>query len=669
MPLSNKAGEGFQNKIAQVVADAMGRRLEYEWRTYYQRGLARSTINAGRCEVLMDLNSDFEQGLTTRPLYRSTYVLVTRKGLNVRPASLDDQALKKLRLGVFQSSPARQALYEHGISGEVQYLFYDSATAPEEHPGKLVERVAANQLDAAESWGPVAGYYAQRNSLGMVPLNTIDDAVLEYSMAWAVSRKNADLRDALNTALQQSAAKIDEILRRYHVPLVRCSDCVVAGDLASHGPYVTPAPASTAPSPAASSQELAQLQLRIAEGADPNQELSHALDAGDAVRAAWLLRHGADANHANLLGEPPLHQAIRNQEPDLVGLLLDAGARLEARDASGWTALMKAAWANDAGSVGRLLAKRAPVDTVSSDGWSALELAVSYADVGVVQALLDKGANVRRANPTGFTPVMFAVARDDPAILEAVLARGAEVNHANQAGVTALMLAAAAGREAVAKRLLAAGADPSARNREGKTAADLAQARGDTALARRLAEARRPNDCVTRRVHPDARRSLRSKRFVHAHVHPTLSRSFRPRTAVRFDAQRGAGGMRQGRTAGTGRRCAATATAGRQRTSACASGRQRSACVLTRCCDAKPCSRTCAGSGHAGHAARHDRADSQGARGQGHARTGRRRQEDLFLGRLQCLSRRDRRRWHVPAVDQRHLGVRQRRRHPAYADQ
>lgn len=120
MPLSNKAGEGFQNKIAQVVAEAMGRRLEYEWRTYYQRGLARSTINAGRCDVLMDLNSDFEMGLTTRPLYRSPYVLVTRKGLDLVPTSLDDPALKKLRLGVFQSSPARQALYEHGVSGEVK---------------------------------------------------------------------------------------------------------------------------------------------------------------------------------------------------------------------------------------------------------------------------------------------------------------------------------------------------------------------------------------------------------------------------------------------------------------------------------------------------------------------------------------------------------------------
>lgn len=492
MPLSNKAGEGFQNKIAQVVADAMGRRLEYEWRTYYQRGLARSTINAGRCDLLMDLNSDFEQGLTTRPVYRSAYVLVTRKGLNLVPTSLDDPALKKLRLGVFQSSPARQALYEHGISGEVQYLFYDSATAPEEHPGKLVERVAANELDAAESWGPVAGYYAARSNLGMVPLNTIDDAVLEYSMAWAVSRKNAALRDALNTALQDNAAKIAEILRSYHVPLVRCSDCVVAGDLPSHGPYTKPTSASTAPSPAASSQELAQLQLRIAEGADPNQELAHALDAGDAVRAAWLLRHGADANTPNLLGEPPLHQAIRNQEPDLVGLLLDAGARLDARDAGGWTALMKAAWANDADSVTRLIGKSAPVDTVSGDGWSALDLAVSYADASVVQALLAAGANVKRANATGFTPVMFAVARDDPAILDALLARGADVGHANQAGVTALMLAAAAGREDVAKRLLAAGADPAARNRDGKTAATLAQDRGDAALAALLSETKRP---------------------------------------------------------------------------------------------------------------------------------------------------------------------------------
>lgn len=490
MPLSDRAGAGFQNRIAQVLAEAMGRRLEYEWRSYYQRGLARGTLNAGRCDVLMDMNSDFEQGLTTRPLYRSTYVLVARKGLALAPASLDDPALKRLRLGVFQSSPARQALHDHGVDGEVQYLFYDSASAPQEHPGKLVERVAAGELDAAESWGPVAGYYAARAGLGVLPLNTLDDEVLEYSMAWAVARGNPALRDALDAAMRRSAGPIAAILRDYHVPLVRCADCVVSGELRSHGPYAPPrAPAAAAAE--ASPQQLAQLQLRLAGGADPQQELANAIDAGDGVRVAWLLRHGADADRPGLLGEPPLHQAIGNQQPDLAGVLLAAGARVDSRDRSGWTPLMKAAWAGDARSLGLLLARHAPLEAVSDDGWSALDLAVAYADADLVRALLEAGADVRRRNRAGFTPLMFAVARDDPAILDALLARGAEPDRANAAGVTALMLAAAAGRDDAGRRLLAAGADAALRDRDGKTAAVLARERGDAALAQLLAEAER----------------------------------------------------------------------------------------------------------------------------------------------------------------------------------
>ncbi|WP_279361629.1 quinoprotein dehydrogenase-associated putative ABC transporter substrate-binding protein [Xanthomonas sacchari] len=489
MPLSNRAGEGFQNKIAQVVAAEMGRRLEYEWRSYYQRGLARSTINAGRCDVLMDMNSDFEMGLPTRPLYRSTYVLVTRKGLDLHPASLDDPALKKLKVGVFQSSPARQALFDHGVQGEVQYLFYDSASAPQEHPGKLAEQVAAGKLDAAESWGPVAGYYAARGGLGVVPLNVIDNEVLEYSMAWAVSRKNAALRDALNAAMQRSAGKIGAILREYHVPLVDCADCIVAGDLRSHGSYAVPDDQDDTPSAQASSDMLAQLQLRIAGGADPNEELAHALDAGDGVRVAWLLRHGASADKPNLLGEPPLQQAIRNQAPLLVGELLAAGAKVENRDSNGWTPLMKAAWSNDGKSAAQLLAHGAKVEAVSADGWTPLDLAISYADADLVQALLTAGASVRRANPAGFTPVMFAVARNDPKILDLLLKRGAEADRANRAGVTPLMLAAAAGREDSARRLLAAGASADARDADGKTPAALAQQRGNAELAHLLTEA------------------------------------------------------------------------------------------------------------------------------------------------------------------------------------
>ncbi len=489
MPLSNRAGEGFQNKIAQTLADAMGRRLEYEWRTYYQRGLARSTINAGRCDVLMDMNSDFEMGLPTRPLYRSTYVLVTRKGLALHPPSLDDPVLKTLKIGVFQSSPARQALFDHGVSGDVQYLFYDSASAPQDHPAKLVERVGGGQLDAAESWGPVAGYYAAREGLGLVPLNVIDDEVLEYSMAWAVSRKNADLRDELDAAMRRSADRIAAILRDFHVPVVACADCIVNGDLPSHGRYQRRGDGAPPPSAQTVAATLVQLQSRIAGGADPDQELAHAIDAGDGVRVSWLLRHGASADHPNLLGEPPLHQAIRNQAPAMVGALLAAGADVESRDGGGWTALMKAVWSNDAQSVQQLLARKAKVEVAATDGWTPLDLAISYADVGIVRSLLDAGADVRRSNPAGFTPVMFAVARDDPKMLDALLARGAEADQPNRAGVTALMLAAAAGREDAARRLLAVGANAATRDAEGKTPATLAQQRGDASLARLLTEA------------------------------------------------------------------------------------------------------------------------------------------------------------------------------------
>ena len=87
MPLSNQAGEGYQNRIAQLLGKSMGMPVEYYWRTYYERGLARGTINSGKCDVLMDMPEDYEQGLTTKPYFRSTYVLVSPRDKPVRPAS------------------------------------------------------------------------------------------------------------------------------------------------------------------------------------------------------------------------------------------------------------------------------------------------------------------------------------------------------------------------------------------------------------------------------------------------------------------------------------------------------------------------------------------------------------------------------------------------------
>jgi quinoprotein dehydrogenase-associated probable ABC transporter substrate-binding protein len=489
MPLSNRAGEGFQNKTAQVLADAMGLRLEHYWYTYYQRGLARSTINAGKCDVLMDMSVDYEQGLTTRPVYRSTYVLVSPRDRPLRLKSLSDPGLKDLTIGVFQSSPARQALYDHGVRRTlVQYLAFDLGSDPEEHPAKLVEQVAQGKLDAAEAWGPIAGYYARRDGLHMLPLNTLDDEVLEYSVALVVARKNAALRDRLNDALERSRDKIAAILRDYQVPLVQCTDCVVEGNLPSHGPYPQMQPGQDRGDVVKTSSPdvFVQMQQRVAAGADLTVELERAVDAGDGARVAWLLEHGADPARPGLQGDPALHQAIRNKATALVAQLLEAGANVDTPDKDGWTPLMVAALAGDAGVVSQLLAHKAKVNAVSKDGWTPLTVAIEYDYADLAKTLIEAGADPRAANPSGFTPVMFAVTKDEPEILESLLARGADVNRANAAGVTALMLAAAGGKEDVARRLLDAGAKIDVRDGLGRTAAQIAQAQGRATLVQLL---------------------------------------------------------------------------------------------------------------------------------------------------------------------------------------
>src|ERR1700692_3402667 len=135
MPLSNQKGDGFENKIAQGIGTALGTGVQYYWRPSIERGLMRTTLSEGNCDLWMDMATDTEGAAVLAPLYRSTFVLAYRSDNGIDIKSLDDPALKKLRVGVFQVSAIRQALADHHVVSNtvIHYLRHTADIVEDNH--------------------------------------------------------------------------------------------------------------------------------------------------------------------------------------------------------------------------------------------------------------------------------------------------------------------------------------------------------------------------------------------------------------------------------------------------------------------------------------------------------------------------------------------------------
>jgi quinoprotein dehydrogenase-associated probable ABC transporter substrate-binding protein len=478
MPLSNQRGEGFQNKVAEALARAMGMRLDYFWYTYYERGLLRNTLNAGNCDVLLDVPDDMDGALVTKPYYKSTYVMAYRVDRNLHPASLDDPVLKQIHIGVFQTSPARDVLREHGIVANtvVHYVFYDSYYHPEQHPAEQIDAVIAGTLDAVTAWGPTAGYAVAKEHapLTVWPLNTVATTVpLDFSMALAVRRQDGALKARLEQALAEHRDEIRAILASYGVPLVRCDECIISGDLPAQVLHdATPAPVVADDTAGA----MVGVRARLAAGTNPTVELNDAVIGKDPGRVRYLLDHGARADSLDNLGYDALHEAIRDQDITIAQLLVEHGAGLETRDREGWTPLMLAVWDGNTAAVHLLIDKGARVNTIGGKGWSPLTLAITY-DTAMVGPLLAGGGDANGTNNAGYTPIMFAVVRSDSGLVDRLVQAGARAAVANKAGVTPLMLAVMRNDAAMVKQLLALRVDVNAANAAGDRALGIARQR------------------------------------------------------------------------------------------------------------------------------------------------------------------------------------------------
>src|SRR5450631_2702137 len=318
MPLSNQRGEGFENKIAQVIGTALGTGVQYYWRPSIERGLMRTTLSEGNCDLWMDMASDTEGAVVLTPLYRSTFVLAYRSDLGLNIKSLDDPALKKLRVGVFQVSAIRQALADHHVVANTvaHYLSYNADIVTDNQPSFQVQEVIDGSLDVAAAWGPMAGYYKAMLHAPLIiqPVNMMEDKVpMEFDMALAVPRGRPDVKVAIEQALDQRKSEIHQILTDFGVPLVKCDACLISGDLPAHGPYQAAKPdvQRAGLDEKAQRARMADLKKWLAAGANPDDELANAIVADDIDRVRYLVSHGAHIDAVDGEGHPALVNASR----------------------------------------------------------------------------------------------------------------------------------------------------------------------------------------------------------------------------------------------------------------------------------------------------------------------------------------------------------------------
>jgi mxaJ protein len=234
LPFSNERLEGFENKLAELIAHELNATLTYTWWAQ-RRGFIRNTLKAATCDLLMGVPKRLDAVLTTSPYYRSTYVFVYRQQDGPPVRSLDDPILRTVKIGVqligddgANSPPAHALARRHMIENVVGYSVYGDYAQPNP-TARIIEAVATGAVDVAVVWGPIAGYFARSQPvpLAIVPvIPSRDKPALPFTfdIALGVRRGEEEFRAALDAILQRRRPEINRLLDEYGVPRVETSE-------------------------------------------------------------------------------------------------------------------------------------------------------------------------------------------------------------------------------------------------------------------------------------------------------------------------------------------------------------------------------------------------------------------------------------------------------------
>jgi quinoprotein dehydrogenase-associated probable ABC transporter substrate-binding protein len=221
LPFSNTSGEGFENKVAELLAHDLDEPTSY---TYFPQviGFVRNTLNALRCDVVMGTAVGDDLVQTTNPYYRTTYALIFKPNTGLDGIeSLEDPRLKDKRIGVVAGTPPATVMTRNGLMDHAKPYPLMVDTRQTSVPGLMTEDITAGTIDAGVLWGPMAGYFAQKTNPKLTVVPLLKESVqMDFRIAMGVRRSDQEWKRKLNRLILKDQPEIDKILASYGVPLL-----------------------------------------------------------------------------------------------------------------------------------------------------------------------------------------------------------------------------------------------------------------------------------------------------------------------------------------------------------------------------------------------------------------------------------------------------------------
>ncbi|RTE94913.1 substrate-binding domain-containing protein [Bradyrhizobium sp. LVM 105] len=238
LPFSNEKGEGFENKLAELFADRLKKKLDY---VFFPQatGFVRMTLGAHRCDVIMGFpqGDDVVQG--TNSYYRTTYALVAKTGSGLEDVdTLEDPKLKGKHVGIVAGTPPATNMAIAGLMGDAKPYPLVIDTRYENSAQAMIDDLAAGKIDAGVLWGPMAGYYAKKvGALHVTPLvKETTGPKLVYRIGMGVRPADQNWKRQLNKLIQENQGEINKILIDFGVPLLDESDRPINAETAKKSP-------------------------------------------------------------------------------------------------------------------------------------------------------------------------------------------------------------------------------------------------------------------------------------------------------------------------------------------------------------------------------------------------------------------------------------------------